>query len=201
MFRHNSNIFVSISLSYDFAHGQTKNYMTPHHNWMLTVESPKYSLPVTHRRDPNPTHYSVVWNDEEREYELQRVSPTNLGIVGSVLIQRNAHITAQKLFNQLEAGLYDLPSKLDGSESPEHWIRFALDALQQDKVIQPLDVDLFMNFSQAYLDRRMNAEGSARIEYSRLHKDHSQKEKKGFWVSYPQRPVNCERRNVYGGLM
>ena len=175
--------------------------MTPRHNWMLTVESPKYSLPVTHRRDPNPTHYSVVWNDEDGEYDLQRVSPTNLGIVGSVLIQRNAHITAQKLYNQLEASLYDLPSKLNGSESPEHWIRFALDSLQQDKVIQPLNVEMFMSFSQAYLDRRMDGEGSARIEYSRLHKDHSQKEKKGFWVSYPQRPVNCERRNVYGGLM
>jgi hypothetical protein len=73
--------------------------------------------------------------------------------------------------------------------------------LQHGKVIQPLDVDLFMSFSQAYLARRMDGEGSARIEYSRLHKDHSQKEKKGFWVSYPQRPVHCERRNVYGGLM
>ena len=201
MFGHNSNIFVSISLSYDFAHGETKNHMTPRHNWMLTVESPKYSLPVTHRRDPNPIHYSVVWNDEEGEFDLQRVSPTNLGIVGSVLIQRNAHITAQKLYNQLEASLCDLPSKLDGSESPDHWIRFALDALQRDKAIQPLNVEMFMGFSQAYLDRRMDGEGSARIEYSRLHKDHSQKEKKGFWVSYPQRPVNCERRNVYGGLM
>jgi hypothetical protein len=204
MFGHNSNIFVSISLSYDFAHGQTKNYMRPHHNWMLTVESPKYSIPINQRRDPNPTHYSVVWNDEEEQYDLQRVSPTNLGIVGSVLIQRNAPITAQKLFNQLEADLYDLPSKLDGSESPERWIRFALEALQHDKIIQTFDVEMFMNFSEAYLARRMDGDGPARIEYSRLHKDHSQKEKKhgnGFWVSYPQRPACQQRRNVYGGLM
>ena len=199
MFGHNSNIFVSISLDYDFAHGQTKNVMRPHHNWMITVESPRYNLPATHRRDPNPTHYSVVWNDEEDRYDLQKVSPTNLGIVGSILIQRNAPITAQKLFNQLEANLYS--SKLDCSEGSEHWIRFALDALQHDKAIKTFDVEMFMNFSQAYLARRMDGDGPARIEYSRLHKDHSRKEKKGFWVSYPQRTANYERRNVYGGLM
>lgn len=175
--------------------------MTPHHNWMLSVESPKYSLPVTHRRDPSPIHYSVVWNHEEGQYHLQRVSPTNLGIVGSILIQRNAPITAQRLFSQLEASLDTITPQIDGSESPEHWIRFALDALQHDKIVQPFDVEMFMNFSQAYLARRMDGEGSARIEYSRLHKDHSQKEKKSFWVSYPQRSANCERRNVYGGLM
>jgi len=201
MFGHNSNIFVSISLSYDFARGHERSYMTPHHNWMISVESPKYSLPINQRRDSKPIHYSVSWNQEEHRYDLQRVSPTNLGIVGSVLIQRNAPITAQKLFNQLEASLYDLPSKIDGSEDTEHWIRFALDALQHDKIIQTFDVEMFMNFSQAYLARRMDGEGPARIEYSRLHKDHSQKEKKGFWVSYPQRTANYERRNVYGGLM
>lgn len=201
MFGPKCNIFVSISPGYDFAQGEKKYCLKPHHTWMLTVECPKYSLPGTQRRDPNPTHYSVVWNEHKGEYQLQQVLPTNLGIVGSILIERNAHISAQKLFHQLEADLQDLPSALDGNEGSEHWMRFALHALRHDRIVQEFDVEMFMTFSQAYLARRMEGEGAARIAYSRIHKDHSQKEKKSFWVSYPQAQMNHDRSDVYGGLM
>jgi hypothetical protein len=200
MFGPKSNIFVSICPGYEYQ-GEEKQYLAPHHTWMLTIESAKYSLPGTHRRDPNPTHYSVVWNEDEDRYSLQRVSPTNFGIVGSILIQQNSHSSAQKLFHQLEASLEALTSDFDGSESSEHWIQIALDTLQRENIVQTFDVEMFMSFSQAYLARRLNGEGPARIEYSRMHKDHSQKEKKSFWVSYPQAAAYRERGDVYGGLM
>ena len=200
MFGPKLNIFVSICPGYEYQ-GEEKKHLTPHHTWMITVESTKYNLPGTHRRDPNPTHYSAVWNEDEDQYRLERVSPTNFGIVGSILIQRNAPASAQKFFNRFEAHLEDFPSELDGSESSEHWMRLALYALQQEKIVQAFDVEMFMSFSQAYLARRMEGEGPARIAYSRVHKDHSQKEKKGFWVSYPQAQAYQDRRDVYGGLM
>jgi hypothetical protein len=200
MFGPKSNILVSICPGYEYQ-GEEKQILTPHHTWMLTIESPKYSLPGTHRRDPNPTHYSVVCNEYEDQYTLQKVSPTNFGIVGSILIQRNAHTSAQKLFHQLETGLEAYSSEFDGSEDTQHWIQLALHALQHENIVQTFDVEMFMDFSQAYLARRMNGEGPARIEYSRMHKDHSQKEKKGFWVSYPRAADYRERGDVYGGLM
>jgi hypothetical protein len=200
MFGPKSNIFVSICHGYEYQ-GDEKQHLTPHHTWMLTIESAKYSLPGTHRRDPNPTHYSVIWDEDGDQYSLQSVSPSNFGIVGSILIQRNAPTSAQKLFHQLEARLEAHSSHFDGSESSEHWIQLALHALQHLNIVQAFDVEMFMNFSQAYLARRMNGEGPARIEYSRMHKDHSQKEKKGFWVSYPRAADYRERGDVYGGLM
>lgn len=205
MFGSKSNIFVSICPSYDYALGDDKRYMTPHHVWMLTAETPKHSLPGTHRRGPNPRHYSIVWSEDEDQYTLQQVAPTNLGIIGSILIQRNAPISPEKAFDQfltgLEAYSKTLETELDGSEGSEHWMRFALQALQQNKIVQPFDVEMFMTFSQAYLARRMDGNGPARIAYSRLHKDHSQKEKKGFWISYPQVTSNYDGNRVYGGLM
>jgi hypothetical protein len=200
MFGPKTNIFVSICPGYEYQ-GQERQHLTPHHTWMLTVESTKYSLPGTHRRDPNPTHYSAVWNEDEDRYRLERISPTNFGIAGSILIQRDAPTSAQKLFDRLEAGLEAFPPELDGSEGFEQWIRLALHALQQENIVQPFDVEMFMSFSQAYLIRRMDGEGPARIAYSRMHKDHTQKEKKGFWVSYPQAHAYRDRRDVYGGLM
>lgn len=201
MFGPKSNIFVSICPGYEYARGEEKRHLTPHHTWMLTVEHAKYSLPGTQRRDPNPTHYSAVWNEDEEQYRLERVSPTNFGIIGTILIQRNAHASAQKLFDRLEAGIEAFPSDLDGNEESEYWVRLALYALQQENIIQPFDVEMFMSFSLAYLARRMDGDGPARIAYSRLHKDHSQKEKKGFWVSYPQAHAYQDRSDVYGGLM
>lgn len=201
MFGPKSNIFVSICPGYDYAQAGAKQYLTPHHTWMLTIECPKYSLPGVQRRDPNPMHYSVIWDDEEDQYKLRRVSPTNFGIAGSILIERNAHASAQKIFSQLEAGLKDMSSEVDILEDSEHWIRSALHTLQQRDIVQTFDVDMFMEFTQSYIARRMDGEGPSRIPYSRLHKDHSEKEKKGFWVSYPQASVYQDRSDVYGGLM
>lgn len=200
MFGPKSNLYVSICPGYEYQ-GEEKQHLVPHHTWMLTVESPKYNLPGTQRRDPNPTHYSTVWNEHEDQYTLEKVSPTNFGIVGSILIQRNAHTSAQKLFHQLEAGLSAFELDLDGSEGSEQWMRVAIQALQYENIVQTFDVEMFMTFSQAYLARRLDGEGPARIAYSRLHKDHSQKEKKSFWISYPQADAYQERRDVYGGLM
>lgn len=146
-------------------------------------------------------HCSVIWDDEEDQYKLRRVSPTNFGIAGSILIERNAHASAQKIFAQLEAGLKEVPSDLDTIEDSERWTQSALHILQQCNIVQTFDVEMFMEFTQSYIARRMDGEGPSRIAYSRLHKDHSQKEKKGFWVSYPQASVYQDRSDVYGGLM
>lgn len=201
MFGPKSNIFVSICPGYEYAQGAEKRYLTPHLTWMLTIECPKYSLPGVQRRDPNPTHYSIIWDDEEDRYRLRRVTPTNFGIAGSILIERNSHASTQKIFAELEAGLKAFQSDADAIDDSEHWMRAALHTLQQHDIVQTFDVEMFMAFTQAYLTRRMDGEGPARIAYSRFHKDHSEKEKKGFWVSYPQASVYQERSDVYGGLM
>lgn len=204
MFGSKSNIFVSISPGYEYAKGEHKLYLKPHYVWMLTVESASHSL--SGRRDPNPTHYSVVWNDYTESFEIRKVRPTNQGIVGSIEIQRHAPASAAKLFDLLQNALeaHDptfFSSEFDGSEESESWMRQALQELQDDKIVKAFDVELFMSFAQAYLDRRIAGEGPARIAYSRHHKDHSQKEKKSFWVSYPQMHANYDRSDVYGGLM
>lgn len=204
MFGSKSNVFVSLSPRYDYDQEGGRRCMRPHHVWMLTVETPKYSFPGTQQRDPNPTHYSVVWNEYIGHYELMPVSPTNLGIIGSILIQRHAPASPEKLFQKLKAGMKahnaSFPKELEDSDGSEDWVMNALQALQDDATIQEFNIDLFMTFSKAYLARRMDGEGPARIAYSRLHKDHSQKQKSNFWVSYPQRSCNYEG-NVYGGLM
>ncbi|KAM0720608.1 hypothetical protein Q7P37_004745 [Cladosporium fusiforme] len=203
MFGSKSNIFVSISPGYEYAQGEDKLYLRPHYVWMITVESPKHSL--SGKRDSNPTHYSVVWDHEADRWNLKPVSPTNQGVIGSILIQKNASTTASKLFGQLERALQlDNPAlqpELDDAHESESWMKSALHALQEDKTVQEFDVDLFMTFAQAYLDRRIDGDGPARIPYSRLHKDHSQKEKKSFWISYPQLDTHYDRSDVYGGLM
>ena len=81
---------------------------------------------------------------------------------------------------------------LDGSVGSDHWIRLVLYGLQQQKIVQEFDVEMFMTFSQAYLAKRMNGEGPARIAYLREHRDQTQKEerKKRFRLSLPQAPVN-----------
>jgi hypothetical protein len=200
MFGPKSDLYVSICPGYEYQ-GEQEHLLTPCHTWVLTVESTKYNFTGTQRRDPNPTHFSIVWDDDRYQYRLRQVLPSNFGIAGSILIQRNAAISAQKLFHQLEAGLEALPTVLDSSEGSKHWMRFALHALQHENIVKSFDVDMFMAFSQTYLARRMDGEGPARIAYSRLHKDHSQKEKKGFWISYPQATAYQQRRDVYGGLM
>lgn len=203
MFGSKSNISVSISPGYEYAQGEDRLYLKPHYVWMITVESPKYSL--SGRRDPDPTHFSVIWNAEAEQWHLKTVSPTNQGVVGSILIQKNAPTTASKLFVQLENALQStnptLQSELDAADESESWIKSALYALQDDKIVQDFDIEMFMTFSQAYLDRRIDGEGPARIAYSRVHKDHSQKEKKSFWISYPQMQSHYDRNDVYGGLM
>ena len=193
MFAPKTNIFVSICPGYDYQEGERRR-LTPRHTWMLTVELTKYSLLGTQRKDPNPTHYSVVWNAEEDQYKLEKVSPSNFGIVGSILIQSNAPTSAQKLSDRLDAGFEVCPLSLDGSVGSDHWIRLVLYGLQQQKIVQDFDVDMFMTFSQAYLAKRMNGEGPARIAYSREHRDEIQKEerKKRFRLSLPQGPADQE---------
>lgn len=204
MFGPKSNIYISISPGYAYAQGEHKLYLKPHYVWMLTVESPKHSL--SHKRDPNPIHYSVVWGEEAAQWQLRRCEPTHLGILGSILIQKNAPTSAAKLLDHLTNDLQthdpSLQEELDGTEEESRsWIAFALQALQDENIVQTFDVEMFMAFSQAYLDRRVDGEGPARIAYSRWHKDHSQKEKKSFWISYPQAASHYDRSDVYGGLM
>lgn len=93
MFGPKVNIFVSISQSYDYVPREKGSCMRPRYIWMLTVENPKHTFSGITMRDPNPTRSSVFWNEYTKEYELQQVRPTNLGIIGTVLIQRNARTT------------------------------------------------------------------------------------------------------------
>ena len=191
MFGPKTNIFISICPGYDYQEGERRR-LTPRHTWMLTVELTKYNLLGTMRKDPNPTHYSVVWNPEGEQYRLEKVSPTNFGIVGTILIQRNAPTSPIRLFDRLEAGFDVCPIDLDENAGSEHWMRLVLYGLQHNKIVEDFDVEMFMAFSKAYLAKRMNGEGPPRIAYTREHKDRTQKEKKKFRLSFPQAPANQE---------
>ena len=189
MFGPQTNIFVSICPGYDYQEGGRRR-LTPRHIWMLTVELTKYNLLGTMRKDPNPTHYSVVWNPESEQYRLEKVSPTNFGIVGTILIQRNAPTSPTNLFDRLEAGFDVCPIDLDENAGSEHWMRLVLYGLQHNEIVEEFDVEAFMAFSKAYLAKRMNGEGLPRIAYSREHRDNTQKEKKKSRLSFPRAPAN-----------
>jgi hypothetical protein len=192
MFGPKTNIFVSICPGYDYQEGERRR-LTPRHTWMLTVEATSYNLLGSQRKDPNPTHYSVVWNEEEDQHKLEKVSPTNFGIVGSILIQRNAPTSAQRLGDRLDAGFEVCPLDLDGSVGSEHWMRLVLYGLQHHGLVQEFDVPMFMAFARAYLAKRMNGEGPPRIAYTREHRETTQKEKKRWRLSFPQAaPANQE---------
>jgi hypothetical protein len=186
-----TNIFVSICPGYDYQEGERRR-LTPRHTWMLTVEATSYNLLGAQRKDPSPTHYSVVWNEEDDQHRLEKVSPTNFGIVGSILIQRNAPTSAQKLGDRLDAGFEVCPLDLDGSVGSEHWMRLVLYGLQHHDLVQEFDVGMFMSFARAYLAKRMNGEGPPRIAYSREHRETTQKEKKKFRMSLPQARTDQE---------
>lgn len=191
MFGPKTNIFVSICPGYDYQEGERRR-LTPRHTWMLTVEATNYNLLGTQRKDPNPTHYSVVWNEEDDQHRLEKVSPTNFGIVGCILIQRNAPTSAQRLGDRLDAGFEVCPLDLDGSVGSEHWMRLVLYGLQHHGLVQEFDVGMFMSFARAYLAKRMNGEGPPQIAYSREHRETTQKEKKKFRMSLPQAHANQE---------
>lgn len=192
MFGPKTNIFVSICPSYDYQEGERRR-LAPRHTWMLTVEATSYSLLGAQRKDPNPTHYSVVWSEEDDQHRLEKVSPTNFGIVGSILIQRNAQTSAQRLGDRLDAGFEVCPLDLDGSVGSEHWMRLVLYGLHHHGLVQEFNVEMFMSFARAYLAKRMNGEGPPRIAYTREHRDTTPKEKKKFRLSFPQAaPANEE---------
>ncbi len=84
MFGPKTNISSLICPGYDYQEGERRR-LTPRHTWMLTAEATSYSLLGAQRKDPNPTHYSVVWNAEEDTLQVREGIPTNFGIVGSIL--------------------------------------------------------------------------------------------------------------------
>ena len=86
MFGPKTNIFVSICPGYDYQEGERRR-LTPRHTWMLTVEATSYNLLGSQRKDPNPTHYSVVWNEEEDQHKLELVLkwPKRNQVIGMLL--------------------------------------------------------------------------------------------------------------------
>lgn len=192
MFGPKTNIFVSICPGYDYQEGERRRRLTPRHTWMLTVEATSYSLLSGQRKDPNPTHYSVVWNEEDDQHRLEKVSPTNFGIVGSILIQRNAPTSARMLGDRLDAGFEVCPLELEGSAGSEHWMRLVLYGLHHHGLVQEFDVEMFMSFARAYIAKRMNGEGPPRIAYTSEHRETTQKDKKKWRLSFSQTHANQE---------
>ena len=203
-----SNLYVSVTRALDGEHAH--GYRKPRHTWMLSVEPHQTHIPGTPHKHPEPTHFSAVRNEETGVYTITIHQIENEpAIIGNILIAESTHTSAEQVHKLLEEILgSNSPwrSNEHSGDEPEHWIRRAIQAMQERQMAQAFDVGEFMTFAHGYEANRMENDAPALIAYPKAHKNHEQKANKHrFWISHPMANRTKTNNNgeamTYGGLM
>ncbi|KAF2718688.1 hypothetical protein K431DRAFT_197493, partial [Polychaeton citri CBS 116435] len=185
-----SNVYVSATKGVDRSESDLHKYRRAEHKWMISVEPHQHHTPLIHKeKHPEPYHFFAVWDETSQTYDITSTgAEDHEGIIGNILVSDHAKTNIDEmkalLVTRLRHQNSSLPSEATSPEEPEHWIRVALHALQDDELVERFDVGEFMTFAHAFIANRLGDNGApAMVAYPVLHKDHEKKKQhQNFWL-------------------